>query len=235
MVSRSQSTSSRSSVAESPDHCVEGGAPTRRIALLDPQMSFVAAQLANPVVRAAVEPIDLYTLPEVDLTPYHALIVPAFADQEFLFRERARLRAFLDDGKVLLFNGHLFRPWLPGGAPFAPKTIRSHRDYAVKIVAPHPIFAGVAADDLTYRRGVAGFFARGSHPPPDGAEVLVAFTSGDPIFFIDRRSTGGTVVLHSGNDLRELAGIVMTAGRVVPQLFTWMGDEYRALQRGDAR
>ena len=38
--------------------------------------------------------------------------------------------------------------------------------YRVAELAPHPIFDGVDPDDLTLRKGVAGFFARGHHPPP---------------------------------------------------------------------
>lgn len=221
MASRCRSTNSHSSAAE----------PARRIALLDPQMPFIAAQLRRPCVRAAVAPIDIYALGETDLTPYRALIVPGFADQEYLLTQRDRLRAFLDSGKALVFCGHLFRPWLPGSAPFVPKPIRSFWDYAVRIVAPHPIFAGVAADDLTFRRGVAGFFARGHHPPPAGAETLVAFASGEPTTYLDRQSTGGTILVHAGNDLLEYAGAQTAAGRIAPQLLGWLDAEYEAIQR----
>lgn len=201
-------------------------------ALLDPGTFFVDQQRQHPLVRDAVETIDIYDLPDVDLSRFAGLFVPGLADQEFLWRERARIRAFLDGGKVLVFSGHLFRPWLPGGSAFVPKAIRSFRDYLVQIARPHPIFEGVDPQDLTFRKGVAGFFSRGHHPPPDGAEVLLTLAGGEPIVYLDRHSTRGTILAHAGNDLLGYASAGTTAGRIVPQLLRWMRQEVTALQEG---
>ena len=51
------------------------------------------------------------------------------------------------------------------------------------------------------RQGLPGFFARGHNPPPDGVEVLLELPGGEPIIYIDRVSTGGTMLVHSGGDL----------------------------------
>ncbi len=205
------------------------------IALLDPGNFFVEQQRQYPLVRDEVEAIDIYDLPDVDLSRFLGLFVPGLADQEFLLWERERIRAFLDDGKVLVFSGHLFRPWLPGGSAFVPKAIRSVRDYTVQVARPHPIFEGVEPQDLTFRKGVAGFFARGHHPPPDGVEVLLTLAGGEPIVYLDRRSTRGTILAHAGNDLLGYAGSETTAGRIVPQLLRWMRQEFEALQEGRSR
>lgn len=174
----------------------------------------------DPEVGDRVEVVDLYDLPSTDLTPHVGLVVTAMADQEFLSAHRRTVVRFLADGKVVIFCGHLLRPWLPGCAPFVPAPIASFRDYAVRLTEPRTIFAGVDPDDLTYRRGVAGFFARGHHPQPAGAEVLATLAGGQSTTWIDRTSTPGTVFVHAG-DLFSFADSGSTATRVVPQLLDW--------------
>ncbi|MDF2661346.1 MAG: phosphate starvation-inducible protein PhoH [Paenibacillus sp.] len=171
--------------------------------------------------------LDVYDLPACDLSLHLCLVVDPFVDQELMYRERERIRAFLDSGKVLLFSGHLFRPWLPGAAAFVPKTIRSHHDYAVTIPEPrHPIFEGVQPDDLTFNRGVSGFFARGHHPLPPHAEALLTLPGGEPITYIDRSSTRGTIIVHSGNNLFGYGGSrSSSAGRIGGQLRSWVREE----------
>lgn len=192
------------------------------LALIQSGTSFTLQRLIGSDLGDAVDPIDVYYLPTTDLGRYAGLVVSSAADQEFLLRHRDRIRAFLGDGKVVAFSGHLFRPWLPGAGMFVPKTIRSFRDYEVKIVRPHPIFDGVHEDDLTFRRGVAGFFARGHHQPPPGAEVLVTLAGGEPIVYVDRVSTAGVILVHSGNDLLASIDRDSTAGRIAGQLVRWM-------------
>lgn len=195
---------------------------------------------AHPPVGSEVVHIDVYDLPHADLTRYAGLVVPGPVDQELLLREAHRIRAFLDSGRVLTFTGHLFRPWLPGARPFVPKGVdavqriprgvHSSAAYNVHVIVPHPVFEGVLQRDLTLRRGVRGFFARGHHPPPDGAEILLALESGEPITYVDRSSTGGTVLVHAGADLLGYVGDDTTAARVAPQLLRWMRDEFARLQ-----
>ncbi len=174
----------------------------------------------DPVVGDRVHAIDLYDLPSTDLAPYLGLVVTGMADQEFLWAHRRLVARFLDDAKVVVFCGHLLRPWLPGCAPFVPAPIATFRDYAVRLTEPRTIFAGVDADDLTFRRGVAGFFARGHHPPPAGAEVLATLAGGQPTTWIDRATTPGTVFVHAG-DLLGFPEKDSTAALVVPQLLDW--------------
>ncbi len=195
------------------------------ILLLDAQTS--ATPIAEePIVRQRMAVEDVYRLPDLDLEPYLGLHISGMVDQEFLFRERAVISAFLDRGRVVVFCGHLLRPWLPGCGTFVPAPVTSYRDYVVEIVAPHPVYEGVEARDLTFRRGVAGFFARGHHPPPPGAEVLATLAGGQPITWIDRSTTNGTVFVHSGNDLVGFADD-STASRLGPQLLDWVESEGR--------
>jgi len=172
--------------------------------------------------------IDLYEVGSEDLTRYAALIVPAMADQEQLARHRDAIGDYLDAGGVVVFGGHLHRDWLPGAAAFVPLSPPSLRGYRVAEIAQHPIFDGVEADDLTFRRGVAGFFARGHHPVPDGAEVLVRLAGGEPATYVDRVSTGGTILVQASCDLLGYAGSAGgTAQRIPDQLLDWLRAESR--------
>ncbi len=197
------------------------------ILLLDAQTSATPIS-QEPIVKERMAVEDVYLLPDLDLTPYAALHISGMVDQEFLWQQRDVIDRFLDGGKVVVFCGHLLRPWLPGCGTFVPAPVTSYRDYVVHIVAPHPIYEGVDAADLTFRRGVAGFFARGHHPPPPGAEVLATLAGGQPITWIDRSTTNGTVFVHSGNDLIGFADD-STASRLGPQLLDWVEEEGRRL------
>lgn len=206
---------------------------TAGIALLDVGIGEEPVHMKYEFVREVVEPLDMYELPSADLEPYIALMITGNVDQELLYRERRIIRDFLDSGKVVVFSGHLLHQWLPGAGTFVPKDIRSFRDYGIQIVKPHPIFEGVKAEDLTFRRGVAGFFARGHNPPPEGAEVLLELAGGEPIVYVDRRSTNGVILAHSGYDLLahgldrpyDDGAPRNTAGRIGPRLLDWIRTE----------
>lgn len=198
--------------------------------LLDAQTSINRPQ-DIPALRAQVEFIDLYELAEVDLEPFAGLVVTGMADQEFLWNQREVVAKFLDRGRVVIFCGHLLRRWLPGCGAFVPAPIASFRDYVVHLAEPRTIFAGVDARDLTFRRGVAGFFARGHHPPPEDAEILATLAGGQPTTWIDRATTPGTVFAHAGGDLLGYADSDTTAARMVPQLLDWAVAEAEARRR----
>jgi hypothetical protein len=174
------------------------------------------------------ERIDCYALASTDLAQFDVLLVSSTVDQEHLLRHRQLIHRYLDGGGVLIFGGHLHRDWLPGASRFVPIATPSLSAYRVTELAPHPIFAGVQPDDLTFRRGVAGFFARGHHPPPAGAEVLSRIGGGEPATYVDRVSTRGTIVVHTTADLLAYSDSNEGAAkRVSGQLLDWARDEAR--------
>jgi hypothetical protein len=91
-------------------------------------------------------------------------------------------------------------------------------------VSEHPVFAGVDTDDLSFRKGVAGFYGRGHNPPPAGARVLQRLSSpdGPPLDYVYHRPDGGRVLMHSGNDLWMYANDETSARRIAPQLLDWI-------------
>lgn len=198
------------------------------VAVLDMDLRSPYEPLVHPSVRDLVQRVDCYDLPALDLGRYRGLVAEGMIDQEFLYRHRQLIGDYLDRGGTVVFGGHLLRPWLPGAGMFVPKVITSFGDYEVRIVSDHPIFAGVDAHDLTYRRGVAGFFARGHNPPPTGAVVLAELAGGEPVVYLDRVTTAGVIVVHSGYGLLGYSTGETTAARVAPQLLAWISQRVRA-------
>jgi hypothetical protein len=198
------------------------GAP---IGFLDPDDAFTRRFVETPFFETHLERIDMYDLPDTDLTSYPGLVVSSQVDQDFLYRHRHRIRQYLDAGGVVAFSGHLARRWLPGAACFEPKAIDSSEDYTVVEATPHPVFEGVEMADLTYQRGVAGFFARGHNTPPATATTLLRLRDGEPVVYVDTESTDGVIFAHSGNDLISFGRRSTTAGRVPDQLVAWMRAE----------
>jgi len=196
------------------------------LVLVDSGTSAEGASTRAAALDPAVDVVDIYELPSARLDRYVGMILTAGADQVFLERNEPVVAGFLERGGVVAWSGQLYRPWLPGAGMFVPKDIRSFRDYQIHFVTPHPIFAGVDPADLTFRRGVAGFFARGHHPPPPGALVLAALPGGEPAVYMDTTSTPGTILVHAGGDLVGYA-TESTASRLAPQLFAWMRAEGR--------
>ena len=198
--------------------------------MLDTGSYFGKARVNDPNYQNDFTFIDTYELPNIDVKPYKCLVIQGLIDQKFLYKHKGIIRAFLNDKKIVVFSGNLYLDWLPGGSNFVPKAIHSYQDYVVTVHQPHPIFEGVEEDDMTYNKGVSGFFARGHHPIPEGAEVLLTLPGGEPITYIDRKSTNGIILVHSGNDLFGSMNVKKTTNRISPQLMQWVRDEYSKLQ-----
>ena len=128
-------------------------------------------------------------------------MITYFVDQEYLYKNKKIIEDFLNEGKVVVFCGHLFRKWLPGCSLFMPKKINSYKDYLVQSVPGSPLFEGVEVEDMVFNKGVAGFFARGYYHAPENAEVCLTFTDGKSISYIDRHTTNGTIIVHAGQNL----------------------------------
>lgn len=194
------------------------------------------SELPDPVARPpaghAIVPLDQYALDglaDADLFGFDGLILSMHADQRHLAGVKDRLDHFLD-GRSILVNGPVAHPFLPELAePFEPLPRRGVRDLTVTIVTPHPTFDGVDARDLTCRRGVAGFWGRGRQPAPDGAETLTALgPERVPFDWCLERPEGGRLFVHPGNCLWTFAGEDTSAGRLWPQLLSWLGREESA-------
>ena len=180
--------------------------------------------LTHPRTGSRVQGLDIYALDTVELQAYAGVLISTYADQRFLAAVRPKLERFLQSGGTVVFCGHVAYPFLPELAPFVPLTGRSVEDYRVWRVREHPVFAGVQTEDLTFRKGVAGFYGRGYNPPPPHALVLhrLGTVEGAPVDCVYGRPDGGRVLVHAGNDLWGYVADTTSASRLAPQLLDWI-------------
>lgn len=204
--------------------------------LLDSGAGFSQQNVHDGELDPKTKVLDQYELENYDMlgAGHKFLIIDEFIDQEYMVEQKEKIQAFLDQGNILLFHGHLFRHWIPGASLFVPKTIRNHLDYKLTVL-DHPIFEGVLSDDITYNKGVAGFFARGHHPVPEGAEVLLRLAGDEPVTYIDRNSSTGTILVHAGRSLFGYRRWTNTAARIGDQLERFLYEEHEALQQRRGR
>ena len=169
--------------------------------------------------------IDEYDFDSTDLSKYNVLLITYFADQEYLYKHRHIIENFLNEGKVVVFCGHLFRKWLPGCSLFMPKKLNTYQDYFVKTIPGAPLFDGVEIEDMVCNKGVAGFFARGYYHAPENAEVCLTFTDGKVISYIDRHTTNGTIIVHGGQNLLGYANATNTKKEITKQALNLLQQE----------
>lgn len=176
-----------------------------------------------PAFRANARMVRVYDLDAGCMDGVRAVLVPAHVDQRALQHHRPYFEALLARGGTLVFNGHVAYPCLPELRPFVPLPQRGLAELQVRTAMPHPVFAGVDANHLSLRRGVAGFYGRGHNPPPPGAQVLNTIGPDDaPLDWLHALPGGGRLLMHGGNDLWMYAGDDSTAARVAPQLLDWL-------------
>jgi len=179
--------------------------------------------LRTPAFGTRVDLVAMHALERVDLAAYRGLLVSIHADQRHLARRRAQLEAFLAGGGAIVVCGQVATPFLDELRPFEP--MRDYRldDLRVNLERPHPVWAGVDADHLTFRRGVAGFYGRGHNPPPPGATTINTLGPRRvPVDFVCRPKAGGRLLVHAGADLWGYLDAGTSAARLAPQLLDWL-------------
>lgn len=187
-----------------------------------------------PGIAGRLDAVDLYELAGMglarSLTRYAAVLLPIHVDQRLLAGQREELEAYLEGGGTIVINGHVAHPFLAALRPFVPLDKPGLPDLRVVEVTPHPIFEGVDRHDITYRRGVAGFYGRGHNPPPAGATILNGLRSADcPVDWTCRWPGGGRVLMHSGNNMWMYLNEKTSAARIPRQLVDWvLSEEHRA-------
>lgn len=181
------------------------------------------AKLAEAAAGMAdIVPIDLYAMDEAELHEHAAILVSMHVDQRHLAGRAERLDAYLRDGGTVVANGHHAYPFLRDLASFQPIPNARLRDLAIRRVSDHPVWDGVAVKELTFRKGVAGFYGRGWHEAPPGATVIHAIGGGRRPVDLLYPVGAGRVLFHGGNDLWQYAGAGDTTARIVPQLLAWL-------------
>lgn len=167
--------------------------------------------------------LDQYELAPASLSQIDGLLLGQHLDERHLAEHRSMLDAYLAQGGAIAVMGPVALPCLTHLTPHQPVGTGRRDDWLLEMGSVHPVTAGVDPDDLTYRRGVVGFWARGSIAPPDGAQVLTRFAaSGVVADWAWSPRGGGRLYVHPGNDVWGYAGDGTSAARVFPQLLDWM-------------
>ncbi len=164
---------------------------------------------------SGLEAIHLDDLAGADLDGTAALILAGRVDQRLLEGARARIVEFLAGGRVVVFSGLIVRDWLPGATVFIDGGDDTGGWHPTEAAAP--IFGDIGPATL----GETFVNRFGHHPPPSGATILVELDDGQPALYVDRTSTAGTVMVHSGHDLLAYATHQGPAADIVPALVGW--------------
>jgi hypothetical protein len=182
-------------------------------------MTNVDRQLGN---TGLVDFADLYELDALALPDYAAVFVSMHVDQRYLATHADMIDRYLRQGGTVVANGHIAYPFLRDLTAFTPLRDYNVDDLRVKRQTPHPVWDGVAELELTFRRGVAGFYGRGGHQPPAGATVVHTIGARGLTVDFAYPVGRGRVLFHGGNDLWQFGNAKDTTARIVPQLFEWI-------------
>ena len=130
---------------------------------------------------------------------FKVVLVPTGTDQILLYEHKYLINGFLENGGILLSFAQNFMHWLPGNSLYITSEIplKSRKILTCK----HPITKGVKDYDITYRRGVCGFFSRGYFNPPSQAEIFLKDNANECVGYIDFHSTKGVILSTAGADL----------------------------------
>ena len=202
---------------------------------------------AASAVTGETQPVllDVYRLPETDLSQVTGMMISGDADQLFLAEQQPLLDAFVAGGGRVLVNGHVQRPFMTGLAPWRKLAFSGPRDLRLTRLHDHPVWAGADPDLFLFSTGesgpqtlerlreigVAGFYGRG-YPAwlPDEATVIHGL--GDLLAPIDYEYPlgNGRVLVHCGNDLTHFISADRGTAHMGAQLAAWLraDDEQKA-------
>lgn len=206
---------------------------TAVIAFIDPGNAFGNNTDVLSDENIMIHQVPQYKIGTYDFTEFDVIIVPNFADQENLYMHKNVIENFLKEKKIVVFFGHLFRSWLPGSSLFMPEKVNHFSDYNLYSENNSPIFIGVMTEDMTFKKGVAGFFARGHYHADERCEIHLVFKSGNVCAYADRHSTAGTIFVHGGRSLLGYHSEGSTTDLIRQQFIGWLQEEIAAL-KGEA-
>lgn len=177
----------------------------------------------EPDAHPRVGYVDIYRLPTIDLGDVRGLVLGAGLDQIFLERHRELLTEFATRGGRIAVMGHALTDFLPGLGVWRKIAYTGPKDLAITLGDPHPVWEGVDPADLSVRKGVTGFYARGYVDKiPDAAIVTTRIGRHRlPLDFVYPLGDG-QVLVHGGNDLTGWHNDPNTSARMTPQLIDWL-------------
>lgn len=203
---------------------------TVKTAFIEPGNAFGNNTEIYPGENIIINQVPQYEISTYDFNDSDVIIIPSFADQENLYMHKNVIEKFLEDGKIVVFFGHLFRPWLPGASLFMPEKIKHFSDYNLYPQNDSKIFKGVMTEDMTFKKGVAGFFARGYYHADEQCDIHLRFKSGHICAYADRHSSAGTIFVHAGRSFFGYHSEGKTTDLLRKQFISWLEEEVSALK-----
>jgi len=179
------------------------------------------ALACHPVGAGRVRGVDCYELCPETLAGAAAILVGIHVDQRHLQSLSSMLDSFVTGGGRAVICGQVAIPFMGGLSPFRPLEGYGVDDLAVHSIQAHPVWAGVDLGDITFTRGVAGFYGRGWHEPPDDALVVNGLGPSRLALDYVYPYGSGEVLVHGGNDLWGWADATNSAARLTHQLLEW--------------
>ncbi|GHT89760.1 hypothetical protein AGMMS49545_00910 [Betaproteobacteria bacterium] len=133
-------------------------------------------------------------LDRTDLDAFDCLYVASRQDPEHLRRNKAKIDAFLEQGKTLVVMGdNDAGSWVPG-ARWESRPVNfwwwltPGADSGLRVAAPeHDLMQAISIADFTWHQ-------HGVLTPPEGAVSLIDMADGGSIFYDDRSSTKGRIL-----------------------------------------
>ncbi|MCI5968293.1 hypothetical protein [Helicobacter sp.] len=152
-------------------------------------------------------------------TSYKIIIFPTDIDQILLFENKNQIKNFLTNGGILLNFAPTYLQYLPK----LPLYTASKTPIKLRDIEPleHCITRGVKSYDISYRRGVKGFFSRGFIDCPKNAEIFLKDSDGRCVAYVD--NTQGLLIHTAGADLLGFGFFEnSTAKRLAFNLLLWL-------------
>ncbi|MEM9973276.1 MAG: hypothetical protein AAF771_03780 [Pseudomonadota bacterium] len=170
-----------------------------------------------------IDIVDQYDLTPEVLEGTKVLLLGQHLDEHHLKGMQGFLEVFLEKGGGIAVMGPIAQRLLPVLSPHRPVGSGRRGDWILEIAEAHPVMAGVRAKDLTYRKGVVGFWARGTIPPCADAKILTRFAASEAAAdWLWESVRGGKLFVHPGNDVWGYVDEPNTSALVFPQLLDWM-------------
>ncbi|WP_126425279.1 hypothetical protein [Brevibacillus marinus] len=144
--------------------------------------------------RFFAEVIYLPALYRGSLDEFDVLLVPSQLHQGLLARSQPQIRQFLNRGGIIAAFGAQPQPWLPGhNWEFRPTNfwwwLEPNAKSGLVLKRPeHDLFRYITLEDATWHY-------HGVFWPAAGAEILIEVEDGGAIFYIDKLTTPGTLIL----------------------------------------
>lgn len=186
----------------------------------------------GPVILNSLQGFDLdivqqYEAERFDWSEYQIVMVSMFSDQIHLSEMSDKISDYLDGGGTLIINGHIAYPFLPELSRYEPMPKRGLDELKIHKEAEHPLFEGVGTQRLTFRKGVSGFYGRGTNPPPSGAQILHSVGPDHvAVDWLYERPNGGRIFVHSGVELwMFLVPSAKGEASYLQQFFDWFSSK----------